>query len=49
MADNATVFSHMTIATLGTKYASILAPFNNSNNGNGVNVVLEAHFCEASH
>ena len=47
--DNATGYSHLVTATLGTQYASTIAPFKRSKDGRGALFALKAQFAGAAH
>ena len=47
--DNATGFSHLTTATLGTQYASTIAPFKRRKDGHGALLALMAQFAGPAH
>ena len=47
--DNATGFSQLVTATLGTSYASTIAPFKRAKDGRGALVALKAQFAGPSH
>ena len=48
-ADNTTGYAHLVTETLGTQYASTLAPYKRAKNGRGANIALEAQFAGPAH
>lgn len=48
-ADNTTLFNHLVTATIGTIYASTLAPFRRAKNGRAALAALKALFAGAAH
>ena len=47
--DNATGYSQLVTATLGTQYSSMIAPFKRARNGRGALEALKAQFARAAH
>ena len=47
--DNATGYAQLVTATLGTQYASTIAPFKRSKDGRGALFALKAQFAGAAH
>ena len=47
--DNATGYAQLVTATLGTQYASTIAPFKRAKNGRGALMALKAQFAGAAH
>ncbi len=47
--DNATGFTQLVTATLGTHYASTIAPFKRARNGRGALKAMKAQFAGATH